>query len=108
MPSVGCNVNNCSYNNSDVCYANKISVTGKKARTSNNTSCSSFLNEANYSNLTNSTLDQGQCNALGCNVKTCFYNVVGTVCSLNNIAITSNVDRANLSSETYCNSFKCK
>ena len=44
---------------------------------------------------------------IGCNVKTCAYNA-GNVCSLNNIAVTSSADSANLYSETYCSSFKCK
>ncbi|MDU4934949.1 MAG: DUF1540 domain-containing protein [Peptostreptococcaceae bacterium] len=44
---------------------------------------------------------------IGCNVKTCTYNA-GNICALNDIGITSNVGRANLYSETYCSSFKCK
>ena len=35
------------------------------------------------------------------------YNA-GNVCSLNNISVTSSADSANLYSETYCSSFKCK
>lgn len=30
MALVGCNVNNCAYNTNGTCYANKISVNGKK------------------------------------------------------------------------------
>ncbi len=108
MPTIGCNVNNCSHNNNGACYANKISVNGKKARTNNNTCCSSFLNQATYSTLTNNTLDDSPCNSLGCNVKSCAHNVAGTVCSLHDVAITSNIEKANLYSETYCNSFRCK
>ena len=37
MARIGCNVINCSHNDSGICYANKISVNGKKARTSNHT-----------------------------------------------------------------------
>ena len=43
MARIGCNVLNCSHNDSGVCYANRISITGKKAHTSNHTCCSSFL-----------------------------------------------------------------
>lgn len=107
MENISCNVINCSHNDSGTCYANKISVNGKKARTSNHTCCSSFLDEANYSNLTNNTNGGGSCNMVLCNVKTCTHNA-GTVCSLNNLAVTANTSKANLYSETFCASFKCK
>lgn len=107
MARIGCNVLNCSHNDGGTCYANKISVNGKKARTSNHTCCSSFLDQSTYSTLTNNTNDDGPCNIIGCNVKTCAYNA-GNICALNDIAVTSNVGRANLYSETYCSSFKCK
>lgn len=107
MSLVGCNVNNCAYNTNGSCYANKISVNGKKARTSNNTCCSSFVNESNYSNLTSSSSDSNQCNSLSCNVKTCVNNASG-ICALKDIGITSSADNANLFSETYCGNFRCK
>ncbi len=30
MARIGCNVLNCSHNDAGVCYANRISITGKK------------------------------------------------------------------------------
>ena len=107
MPAINCNVNNCAHNTNGTCYANKISVNGKKARTSNNTCCSSFVNESGYSNLTNSTLDSNPCNSLNCTVKTCVNNA-GNICALRDVSITSHADNANLLSETYCGSFRCK
>lgn len=107
MTLVGCNVNNCAYNTSGTCCANKVSVNGKKARTSNNTCCSSFVSESGYNSFSNSTLDNSQCNSLNCNVKTCVNNA-GSICALNSVAITSNADSTNSSSETYCGSFRCK
>lgn len=107
MPIIGCSVNNCTHNNSGTCYAGKISVNGKKARTSNSTCCSSFLSESGHDSFTNSSLNETACHALNCNVKTCVNNA-GTICALHDVSITSNVDAANLSSETYCNSFRCK
>lgn len=106
MPAVGCNVNNCSYNSGGTCYANKISVNGKRARTSNNTCCSSFSSESNMSTLTNNAID-GPCGSLYCNVKTCANNA-GEICALHNVAITSNADTPNLYSDTYCSSYRCK
>ena len=107
MPAINCNINNCTHNTNGTCYANKISVNGKKARTSNNTCCSSFVNESGYSNLTNSTLDSNPCNSLNCTVKTCVNNA-GNICALRDVSITSHADNANLLSETYCGSFRCK
>ena len=107
MPAINCNINNCAHNTNGTCYANKISVNGKKERTSNNTCCSSFVNESGYSNLTNSTLDSNPCNSLNCTVKTCVNNA-GNICALRDVSITSHADNANLLSETYCGSFRCK
>ena len=107
MPAINCNINNCAHNTNGTCYANKISVNGKKARTSNNTCCSSFVNESGYANLTNSTLDSNPCNSLNCTVKTCVNNA-GNICALRDVSITSHADNANLLSETYCGSFRCK
>ena len=106
MTAINCNINNCAHNTNGTCYANKISVNGKKARTSNNTCCSSFVNESGYSNLTNSTLDSNPCNSLNCTVKTCVNNA-GNICALRDVSITSHADNANLLSETYCGSFRC-
>ncbi|MGL6107956.1 DUF1540 domain-containing protein [Romboutsia sp.] len=107
MSSINCSVVNCSHNDSGICYANKISINGKKSHTSTHTCCTSFLDSANYSNLTNSMNNDGPCSSIGCNVKTCNNNV-GNMCALNNIAVTSNNIKANLYSETHCSSFKCK
>ena len=107
MASVGCSVNNCAHNTNGTCYANKISVNGKKARTSNNTCCSSYVSESGYNSFTSSTLDNTPCNFINCNVKTCTNNA-GSICALRDIVITSHADNANLLSETYCGSFRCK
>ncbi|WP_455539968.1 DUF1540 domain-containing protein [Terrisporobacter sp.] len=107
MPSIGCNINNCAHNTNGTCHANKISVNGKKARTSNNTCCSSFVSESGYSNFTNSTSDSNPCNSLNCNVRTCINNA-GRVCALKDVSITSHGNNTSSLSETYCGSFKCK
>lgn len=107
MTLVGCNVNSCAHNTNGSCYANKVSINGKKAKTSNNTCCSSFVNESGYSNLSNSALDDTQCNSLYCNVKTCVNNA-GSICALRDVGITSNADSASALSQTYCGSFRCK
>ena len=107
MSSVNCNVINCSNNDSGICYANKISVNGKKSRTSIHTNCVSFIEGSNSGDLTNGTNSDSPCSLIGCNVKTCSNNA-GAICSLNSIAVTSEVVRTNANSGTYCSSFKCK
>ncbi|MEG1310828.1 MAG: DUF1540 domain-containing protein [Romboutsia sp.] len=107
MSSINCNVNNCSHNNSGECYANKITVNGKKSRTSTHTCCSSFLDGQNYGTLTNNTNGGGACSSIECNVKTCNYNS-SSICSLDNISVSTELSKANLYAETYCSSFKCK
>ncbi len=107
MTLVGCNVNNCAHNTNNTCYANKVSINGKKARTSNNTCCSSFVSDSNITSFSNNSLDGTQCSSLNCTVKTCLNNA-GNICALRDVAVTSNADNAHLLSETYCTSFKCK
>lgn len=107
MVRIGCDVINCSHNKEGICYANKISVTGKRAHTSNHTYCSSFLNQSTYNSLTSNVSSNDSCNYIACNVKTCTYNA-GNICSLDSISVTSTADNTNLYAETYCASFKCK
>ena len=45
--------------------------------------------------------------SISCNVKTCVNNA-GTVCVLSNIGVSTSTPTTNVSSETYCSSFKCK
>lgn len=104
MSCIHCNVINCSHNDSGLCYANQISINGKKSLTSTHTYCSSFLDELNHNNLTNNTNDDNLCSVILCNVRTCSHNK-GNLCLLNNISIASENLKANLYSETYCSSF---
>ena len=71
MTKIGCNVNNCSYNKSNTCYSGVVTIGGSSDCS---TSCSSFLDEMTYSDLTNSTDESGPCDALVCSVDTCAYN----------------------------------
>lgn len=107
MAMVGCNVLNCSHNDGGNCYANKISVNGKKAHTSTHTCCSSFIDGTNYNSLTNTVNNDDPCNIVACNVRTC-SNIAGNVCSLNSVSITSSISKANSNAETYCSSFRSK
>lgn len=107
MSSINCNVSNCAHNNQATCYASKISINGKRSRTSTHTCCSSFVDTGSNSSLTSSIESNSPCSFVGCNVKTCTYNA-GTVCSLSNIGVNTNNQNPNAQSETYCSSFRCK
>lgn len=106
MASINCSINNCSNNNSGVCCSPKVSISGKKSHTSTHTSCNSFIDSSN-NNFSNDTSNSTACNFINCNVKTCSYQA-GTVCSLNNISVTSQNQNPNSISDTYCLSFQRK
>lgn len=107
MSSISCSVINCSHNDFGLCYANQMSIYGKKSRTSSHTCCTSFLDETRYGNLTDSTNDDCLYSTILCNVKTCIHNI-DNACTLDNIYVTSQNVKANLYSEIYCSSFNSK
>lgn len=107
MSNINCSVTNCYHNDTAVCHANKVSINGKKSRTSTHTCCNSFVDTSHSSSLSNSVNDDNPCSSVACNVKTCTHNA-GNLCVLNNISVASNNITASISSETYCSSFKCK
>lgn len=106
MSNINCNVINCAHNDSNVCCASKISINGKKSRTSTHTCCNTFV-EGSNKDFTNSVDNPNNDTFIGCNVKTCINNA-GTVCILNSIGVTTSSLRTNSTSETYCSSFQCK
>ena len=102
---ISCNVNNCSHNSSGTCCANSINVGGKGVSKAENTCCGSFLDKANYSNLTNSYSSSGTCESISCNAGNCKYNS-NESCTAKNIEI--NGAEVNLYSETNCQTFELK
>lgn len=103
MAKINCGVTNCSHNKSSVCYSNIVNIKGGKAKDSCNTCCGNFLDEKNYSSLTNNTNSCGECDSLVCTVQTCVYNR-NLICTAENI----NVDGTNVNiyTETNCSTFK--
>lgn len=104
MSKVNCTVSNCAYYGNNLCYAEKINISGKSASKSENTNCSSFLQKEHYSSLTNNT-NNGQTD-LVCNVSSCEYNGQGDVCTLQNIQVEACTGKPVAYSETYCGSFE--
>ncbi|MGL5717972.1 MAG: DUF1540 domain-containing protein [Paraclostridium sp.] len=107
MSNINCSVNNCSHNNSGVCYANRVNISGRQANSSSNTACGSFLNTSVYSTLTNNTNNAGPCSCICCNVSNCTNNC-NNLCTLQNISVSPDSQQTNLYSETSCSSFECK
>ena len=73
MSSINCNVNNCGHNDGGMCYASKISINGKKSRTSTHTCCNTFVEESNGS-FTNSADNSSNNTFIGCNVNIINFN----------------------------------
>lgn len=105
MPRIDCSVNNCSHNQSGVCYSNRVNMAGSFAHSSEGTCCGSFLDKAGYSTLTSNTNSSGACDCLVCEATSCTHNN-NKLCSADTITVSGN--GANLYSETNCETFRCK
>ena len=103
MERISCNVESCSHNKDNVCYANRVNIGGKAADIDKETCCGSFLNKLLYSDLTNNVNSKGSCDTLVCFVNTCRYNC-NTLCELQNIEVAG--PSAQVYQETKCKSFE--
>lgn len=103
MAKINCNVTNCSHNKSNICYSNIVNIKGGKAKDACNTSCGNFLDERDYSTLTNNTNSDGPCDALVCTVQTCVYNK-NEACTAENITVNGN--NVVVYTEANCSTFK--
>lgn len=102
MQKINCDVNNCSYNKSGICFSDRVDIGGKTACHKHDTCCGSFLDEKHYSNLTNVTKEEGPCNCIVCQVESCIHNN-NKLCNLNSIDVSGN--EAKIYTETNCESF---
>ena len=82
MAKINCDVCNCSYNNSGVCFSNRVDIGGMASSTENDT-----------------------CDCLVCKVSSCEHNE-NCLCTLSSIQV--NGSEANLYTETNCGSFDKK
>lgn len=105
MQRINCDVTNCSHNKTGVCYSNRVDIGGLSASSECGTCCGSFLNKSLYSDLTNNTNSNGQCNSLTCNVQNCYHNT-NNICALNSINVSGSA--VQIYSETKCSSFDHK
>lgn len=105
MQKINCDVNNCSHNKSGVCYSNRVDIGGLNASSACGTCCGSFLNKSLYSDLTNNTNSNGQCDCLICTVESCKHNC-NSLCNLESINVSGS--NSQIYSETECSSFNQK
>ncbi|MBV7271826.1 DUF1540 domain-containing protein [Clostridium thailandense] len=106
MYRIACNVTNCSHNKNEICYANRINVSGGNANNSVETNCASFLDNAHYSDLTSNTNNPGEeCKTIVCDVQSCAYND-NTLCHADSIKVSGG--ESHLYEETNCSTFKDK
>lgn len=104
MDKIKCSVNNCSHNESGICFADRVNIVGYGASDREDTCCGSFLDRRTYSTLTNNVKGGGACTCLICKAEECEHNK-NNICMLNTIQVTGNND-VNIYSETFCGSFK--
>ncbi|MDR0880262.1 MAG: DUF1540 domain-containing protein [Clostridioides sp.] len=105
MNKVSCGVDTCSYYKSNECCAERINIAGKSASNAENTKCGTFLEKAQYSNLTNNTNSNDQ-TFVTCNADTCKHNQAGNRCELKNIQVSPLSDNPVMYYGTYCDSFE--
>ncbi|WP_088187637.1 DUF1540 domain-containing protein [Desulfosporosinus sp. FKA] len=105
MQRINCSATTCSHNKSGICYSNRVDIGGVTASTESGTVCGSFLNNYEYSSLTNNTNSSGPCDALTCNVMSCKHND-NKLCNLDSIQVSGN--EAHIYTETECSSFNAK
>lgn len=105
MNKINCEVTNCSYNKSRICFSNRVNIGGKTANNECDTCCGSFLDKKLYSDLSNTTSDQNSCNCLICKVDSCAHNC-NNLCDLNFINVSG--QNVKIYSETNCASFNLR
>lgn len=106
MTKVSCSVENCSYNNNQACYAERVAIGGQGATNERITCCGTFLNKGHYSNLAEHTEYKSPCQAVSCSVATCRHNQ-NQLCDLGSIDVIGE-SPATLYVDTDCASFEIK
>lgn len=102
MQKINCDVTSCSHNKIGICYSNRVDIGGVSASSERGTCCGSFLDKYLYSDLTNNTNSNGQCDSLTCTVESCAHNA-NKLCDLHSINVSGS--GAKIYSETRCSSF---
>lgn len=102
MTLLDCNVNNCLYNDSNLCCKNNIEVAGDEARSSDCTCCDSF-HERQKDSFSNSVGEPSRPTNVSCEAEKCVYNE-NLLCAADQIGIMGT--HAHATEETQCATFK--
>ena len=106
MPRINCSVENCSYNQGKYCCASVVKIEGRSANVTEETCCSTFLDDMGYNQSNNILTNLVDVDAILCNVNTCVYNECEH-CTLHDIEVSS-LNATEVFTQTDCLSFDRK
>lgn len=88
--TLNCSAGNCIYNNSGICYAGHIKVSGTNATTTSGTTCSTFVLKDDNNRFSNSSSNTFTTSSdIICSVKKCNYNS-NRICTASSVQINYN------------------
>jgi len=103
MTNLECCVCTCKYNENNCCCKSEITVGKRESHSSKETECDSFVKAKEMAvNAVNNPIPELTIN---CDAVNCVYNA-NKKCSAKHVGIAGN--RANVSDETCCETFKLK
>lgn len=105
MPSLICDVKNCSYNEENYCCLSAIHVGEHEATNNIETCCESFSQDAYIAS--NCVKEKEPQVAISCKAVNCIHNT-GRVCAAESVNITSTTTACCSLEDTLCGAFVCK
>lgn len=105
MPSLMCNVKNCSYNEENYCCLSAIHVGEHEATNDVETCCESFNQDAYIAS--NCVKEKVSLVAISCEAVNCIHNT-NKVCAAECVNITSTTTACCSIEDTLCGAFICK
>lgn len=102
MQQINCNINNCLYNKSGICYSRRTDIGGINVLSQSGTWCNSFSSKISHNSLNNNANANSQCDYLTCEVKNCIHNS-NTLCNLQSINVLGT--KSQIYAQTKCSSF---
>lgn len=105
MARVNCDVESCSYNTNNQCFAGQILIS-EQGISDNSTCCGAYLNQEAYANLAEYTTAQQPIETVKCKVGNCRH-YENDHCTLQSVQITGE-PQTHLYIQTHCNSFESR
>lgn len=103
MPNLNCGVDNCAYNQNDMCSLNSIKVNGSFANHSGATCCGSFIEKGGFTNAAFTMGEAEPETMVSCEAENCCHN---KKCKCHAESIDISGDYAETQDHTECSSFK--